>query len=116
MVRPLLLVLRPLSPYTALNRGTSGAIGSKYGSLISTVELHISFVYCFGFWAPIILPFTFTSKMAKRMDPMLPTLSVLGYWEPLFWALLELQAVEQVCVDFSRGLLHSPGELHRGPL
>ena len=29
--------------------------------------------------------------MAKIMDPILPILSILGYW-PLFWVLLEVQA------------------------
>ena len=28
--------------------------------------------------------------MAKIMDPLLPILSILGYWEPWFWALLEV--------------------------
>ena len=28
--------------------------------------------------------------MAKIADPVLPTLSILGYWEPFFWALLEV--------------------------
>ena len=29
--------------------------------------------------------------MAKIMDPILPILSTLGYWAPLFWALLQVQ-------------------------
>ena len=29
--------------------------------------------------------------MTKKKDPILPRLSILGYGEPLFWALQELQ-------------------------
>ena len=34
---------------------------------------------------------TWTSKMAKIMDPILPILSVFWDMGPLFWALLEVQ-------------------------
>ena len=41
------------------------------------------------FWVHI--PYSWTLKIAKRMDPILPLVSVLRYWWPLCWALLEVQ-------------------------